>query len=184
VMHQAGGPGEANQITVIDTSSNALTATIPMSTFPQWLAVNPQGKRLYVALGSTASVAVIDTGTNQKLFEFVLQPGAFPTGIAVSPDGSRIFHIVGKVPKYDHESDGVVMVDWATLEGNVPSEFIDDPLANHLNLGAVFNWVGFLARGFRLTDDIWKRVVDIAHTYITQESLNASSRTAETRQTL
>lgn len=88
----------------------------------------------------------------------------------VLPDGSRILHIVGTVPKYAHESDGVVMVDWATLEGHVPSVFIDDPMANHLNLGAVFNWIAFFARGFTTDDRIWTRAVEIADRYLTKEA--------------
>jgi hypothetical protein len=103
------------------------------------------------------------------------------TAPIVVPDGSRIYHIAGTMPKYEHDSDGLVMKDWATLEGHVPGDFIDDPMANHLNLGAVFNVVGFLFRGFRRTDDIWKRVVTLTDRYITQESGYASKPAAETR---
>ncbi|GAC1535276.1 MAG: hypothetical protein NVS2B17_05400 [Candidatus Velthaea sp.] len=88
----------------------------------------------------------------------------------IVPDGSRILHIVGRVPKYNLESDGVVMVDWATLEGRVPSTFIDDPRANHLNLGAVFNWIAFFARGFRPSDAVWQRVIELSDAYLTKES--------------
>ncbi|MFN2461893.1 MAG: hypothetical protein ABR591_14625 [Candidatus Velthaea sp.] len=104
----------------------------------------------------------------------------------VVPEGSRILHLVGTIPKYQHESDGVVMAQWATLYGYVPSVFIDDRMANHLNLGAVFNWVAFLARGFRMDDRVWRREVGIIDHYIKEQTAHESepSRPAEARQSL
>jgi hypothetical protein len=124
--------------------------------------------------GTTGHWVPTQRGDKKKIWKLNERP-------TVVPDGSRIYHVVGTVPKYDHESDGLVMKDWATLEGNVPGDFIDDPMANHLNMGAVFNIAGFLFRGFRMTDDIWKRVVTLTDHYITQESGYALNRAAETR---
>lgn len=88
----------------------------------------------------------------------------------IAPDGHRILNIVGRLPRYDHESDGVVTWDSATVEGLLPSVNLDDRMANHLNLGAVFNLVAFLARGFREDDRIWRRVVEISARYIRGEN--------------
>lgn len=89
----------------------------------------------------------------------------------VAPEGHRILSIVGLMPKYKSESDGVVMVESATLEGTLPSAVIDDPMANHLNLGVIFNLVAFLARGFRTDDRIWRREVEIIARYLRGEPL-------------
>jgi pimeloyl-ACP methyl ester carboxylesterase len=87
------------------------------------------------------------------------------------PAGHRYLAIAGSVARFDHESDGVVLLDSATLEGHAPSFVIDDPMANHLNLGAVFNSVAFLARGFRADDRIWRRNVDLIARFLHGEAL-------------
>jgi pimeloyl-ACP methyl ester carboxylesterase len=107
----------------------------------------------------------VDTGRKDKKKTWRLD-----TTPEVAPAATRIFQIAGRVPKYVLESDGVVMVDSATLEGAVPTTFIDDPRANHLNLGAVFNLGALLLRGFVADDTMWTRVVEIADRFITQES--------------
>ena len=76
----------------------------------------------------------------------------------VAPEGHKFLSIAGRVPQFV-DADGVVWLASATLEGFAPSLVIDDPMANHLNLGAVFNVVAFVARGFRADDRIWQRTV-------------------------
>jgi pimeloyl-ACP methyl ester carboxylesterase len=87
------------------------------------------------------------------------------------PPGHRYLAIAGSVDRFDHESDGVVLLDSATLEGHAPSFVIDDPMANHLNLGAVFNLVGFLARGFRADDRIWRHNTELIARFLREEPL-------------
>ena len=89
----------------------------------------------------------------------------------VAPDGHRFLAIAGTVDRFAHESDGVVLLDSATLEGHATSFLVDDPLANHLNLGAVFNVMGFLARGFRADDRIWRRNIEIIAKFLRGEAL-------------
>jgi hypothetical protein len=78
-------------------------------------------------------------------------------------------HIVGTVPNYASESAGVVLVDSATLEGHVPCVYLDDKMANHLNLGAIFDPLAFLARGFRQDDRLWPQEVAIADRFFRGE---------------
>ncbi len=87
----------------------------------------------------------------------------------VAPAQTRLLHIVGTVPKYASESDGVVLVDSATLEGHVPCVYLDDKMANHLNLGAIFDPLAFLARGFRQDDRLWPQEVAIADRFFRGE---------------
>jgi len=90
----------------------------------------------------------------------------------VVPAGHRYLAIAGTTPRFEHASDGVVLVDSATLEGHAPSVVIDDPLANHLNLGAVFDVVAFLARGFRADDRIWRRNLDVIAKFLRGEPVS------------
>ena len=87
----------------------------------------------------------------------------------VAPVDTRILQIAGRMPRFNMESDGVVEVESATLEDNVPTVFLDGPRANHLNLGAVFNPLAFAARGFTRDDVIWPQVVDIAARFFRSE---------------
>lgn len=89
----------------------------------------------------------------------------------VVPAGHRYLAIAGAVDRFEHESDGVVLLDSATLEGHAPSVVVDDPMANHLNLGAVFNIVGFLGRGFRADDRIWRRNIETIAKFLRGEHL-------------
>jgi pimeloyl-ACP methyl ester carboxylesterase len=83
------------------------------------------------------------------------------------PEGHRALAIAGKLAKED--SDGVILLDSATLEHHLPEVVIADPMANHLNLGAVFDIVALLGRGFRADDRIWHRVVQIAARFLRGE---------------
>ncbi len=54
----------SNNVSVIDTATNTVTATVTVGAFPVGVAVNPAGPRVYVANGDSANVSVIDTETN------------------------------------------------------------------------------------------------------------------------
>jgi YVTN family beta-propeller protein len=56
----------SNSVSVIDTGSNTVTATIPVGQYPAGVAVSPDGRHVYVPTGllrsDPGSVSVIDTG--------------------------------------------------------------------------------------------------------------------------
>jgi YVTN family beta-propeller protein len=54
----------SNTVSVIDTASNAVTATVAVGNEPFGVAVNPAGTRAYVTNISGNNVSVIDTATN------------------------------------------------------------------------------------------------------------------------
>jgi YVTN family beta-propeller protein len=66
---------------VIDTSTNAIIANIPVDKRPWNMAITPDGKKLYVACGRPSAAAVIDTETNTKIAE--IQVGELPWGVAI-----------------------------------------------------------------------------------------------------
>jgi YVTN family beta-propeller protein len=87
-------------VSVIDTASNTVTATVPVGNFPNGVAVTPDGARVYVANIFGNSVSVIDTASNAATATVTV--GRFPFGVAVTPDGAHVY--VG------NQGDGTVSV--------------------------------------------------------------------------
>jgi pimeloyl-ACP methyl ester carboxylesterase len=83
----------------------------------------------------------------------------------VAPPGARICNIAGRMPRYENRSDGIVLVESATLNDRLTHVFIDGRQANHLNLSGVSNLVTTLFRRWRADDAYWPRVVDEARRF-------------------
>ena len=79
----------AGTVSVINTSTNAVTATIAVGSGPYKAAVTPDGTKAYVANSTGNSVSVINTSTNAVTSTIAV--GSGPTGIAVSPDGTKAY---------------------------------------------------------------------------------------------
>jgi YVTN family beta-propeller protein len=87
---------DSDNISVIDTPTNTVIATIPAGEYPEGVAVSQDGRRAYITnrnrLGSgniTGTVMVIDTTTNTVIGS-PIRVGNYPAGVAVSPDGSKV----------------------------------------------------------------------------------------------
>jgi YVTN family beta-propeller protein len=84
--------GGSNTVSVIDTTANAVTATIPVGDTPAGVAVSPDGSKVYVANQGFSTpgntVSVIDTTTNTVTA--TISVGNLPIGVSVTPDGSKI----------------------------------------------------------------------------------------------
>src|SRR6516225_2705036 len=78
--------GTLQGVSVIDTATNTVTATIPVSPPPFGVAVAPDGSRVYVAISTTGTLSVIDTTTNAVTT--TIPVGTQVGGVAVTPDGS------------------------------------------------------------------------------------------------
>jgi YVTN family beta-propeller protein len=76
-------------VAVFDTSTNAVSAVLPVGGEPVDVAISPNGGRAYVANKGADSVAVIDTATNAVVA--AVQVGSKPLGVAASPDGHRVY---------------------------------------------------------------------------------------------
>ena len=87
----------------------------------------------------------------------------------VAPEGHRVLHVIGRMPKYNSQSDGVVMVESATLDGAMACDAIDDDAANHLNLGATSNLIATLVRRFRHDDSVWPQCVALIVGFLAAE---------------
>jgi YVTN family beta-propeller protein len=79
----------SHNVSVINTTTNTVTATIPVGPNPTGVAVHPAGTRVYVVNQSGDSVSVVDTAANTVIT--TVPVGSFPTGVAVNPAGTRIY---------------------------------------------------------------------------------------------
>jgi YVTN family beta-propeller protein len=90
---------ENNTMSVIDTTTNSVIATVGVGSYPAGVAVNPDGTRVYVANGGCcyptygANISVIDTSTNTVVATIGGFLGWFGAagGIAVSPSGTMLY---------------------------------------------------------------------------------------------
>ena len=83
---------------VITTATGFADTEVPLTGYPDAIAVSPDGSVVYVADGGTTNapgttVDVISTATDKVIDTITV--GRDPTGIAVSPDGSQLFVSTG-----------------------------------------------------------------------------------------
>lgn len=79
---------KSNTVSVIDTATNTITATVPVGNYPNGVAVSPDGSKAYIANWKDSTVSVIDTASF-KVTTFSVPSG--PEGIVISPDGKKAY---------------------------------------------------------------------------------------------
>ncbi len=75
-------------VSVIDTASGLVTASIPVGSEPIGVAVSPDGSHVYVTNFGSNTVSVIDMATAVTA---TIPVGTHPIGVAVSSDGSHVY---------------------------------------------------------------------------------------------
>lgn len=76
-------------VSVIDTETNSVTATLGVGQNPVGVAVSPDGRAVYVTNLSSGTVSVIDAAALSVARTYTA--GASPFGIAVSPDDRYLY---------------------------------------------------------------------------------------------
>jgi YVTN family beta-propeller protein/VCBS repeat-containing protein len=101
-------------VSVIDTATNTVTATIPVGEGSGlWsVAISPDGSHAYITSAEPQILHVIDTATNTTTDTVPLSDySGYPIAVAVSPDGS---HAYVTITNTDAENGTVVEIDTAT----------------------------------------------------------------------
>jgi YVTN family beta-propeller protein len=70
-------------VSVIDTASNTVIATVAVGSTPSGVAITPDGAFAYVANAGSDNVSVIDTASNAATA--TLTVGSFPNDVAITP---------------------------------------------------------------------------------------------------
>jgi YVTN family beta-propeller protein len=73
-------------VSVIDTTTNTVVATIPLGSVPENVAITPDGTHAYVSGGST--ISVIDTASNAVVDTITLGE---PVDVVFTPDGAHAY---------------------------------------------------------------------------------------------
>ena len=94
-----------NTVSVIDTGTGSVVATIPVVAGPHGMGVTPDGRTLYVSGDGSSEVSVVDTATDHVTG--TISVGKTPHGMALSADGTTLMVAV-------YGEDKVVFIDTAT----------------------------------------------------------------------
>ena len=78
-----------SDVSVIDTATNTVIATIPAGFGAGWVAISPNGAVAYVANLFSGQVSVIDTATNTIIA--TIPVGGFLGGIDITPNGASVY---------------------------------------------------------------------------------------------
>jgi YVTN family beta-propeller protein len=79
----------SNNVSVISTATNSVTATISVGTNPYGIAITPSGSLAYVTNYGSASISVITLATNTVATTFTVIDN--PTAIAIAPNGNYAY---------------------------------------------------------------------------------------------
>ena len=94
-----------NTVSVIDTGTGTVVATLPVASGPHGMTQTPDGRTVYISGENSTEVSVIDTATNRVTR--TIDVGKTPHGLAMTPDGRTL--LVGV-----YGDDRVAFVDTAS----------------------------------------------------------------------
>jgi YVTN family beta-propeller protein len=81
----------SNTVSVIDTQSDVVVATVTVDSEPWGVAVNPDGTQVYVTCLGSNSVVILDAATNTTVGRIPLPKVVLPSNVVFAPDGSHAY---------------------------------------------------------------------------------------------
>ena len=105
-----GNYGTPGNISVIDTTTNTVTANMPVGINPVGLAVSPDGTKVYVANYWGNTTSVINTATNTVT---ATVPGDGPFAVSITPDGKKVY-VTNLGSNHDFSGKTVSVIDTGT----------------------------------------------------------------------
>jgi len=103
----------SNSVSVISTSTNTVTATIPVGVHPGPMAITPDGSKVYVINYDSNFVSVISTANNTVTAS--VSVGQKPRSVVITPDGTKAY-----VPNNMGNSVSVISTATNTVTATVP----------------------------------------------------------------
>lgn len=97
-----------NSVSVIDISTDIVTATVDVGDTPDGVAVTPDGTETYVSNRDSNTISMIDTATNTVTA--TVKVGVSPRGIAFTPDGVKAY-----VANYGDNTISVIDTETSTI---------------------------------------------------------------------
>ena len=87
---------EGNTVSVVNTSTDTVTAVIPVGSYPQGVAVSPDGNTVYAANHGDGTISVINATTNAVTGTISLGANSGPAYVAFAPSGATAYVTDGK----------------------------------------------------------------------------------------
>jgi YVTN family beta-propeller protein len=113
-----------NTVSVIDTSTNTVTATIPVGKGPFGVVFSPDGTRAYVTNQGDNTISVIDTASNTVLATITLAANSIPELLAITPDGKSLY-----VSEFNAGNVEVVSTASNSVVATIPVGLFVSPIA-------------------------------------------------------
>ena len=88
-----------NSVSVVDTASAKVVATIPVAQGPHGMVMSRDGRTVYVTGDGSSSMSVIDTSTDKVVK--TVEVGKSPNGLSFTPDGKLLLVTVYGEDKID-----------------------------------------------------------------------------------
>jgi YVTN family beta-propeller protein len=120
----------ANSVSVIDTLSNVVRATVPVGTHPIAMAETPNGQKLYVANQGSGNVTVINTADDSVATTITVGPS--PAWLVARSDNARIYVLDGNGTIYDIDTVLDSVIGTASSGGSGANFMLYDRTANSL----------------------------------------------------
>src|SRR5205814_1334825 len=115
-----------NSVTVINSKTAGVSATIPLGGTPEFAAVDETAGRVYCNIEDKSEVAVIDANKHEVVAHWSLAPGEGPSGIALDAPHHRLFSCCHNKMMVMLDTESGKVVDTVPIGAGVDGCVFDD----------------------------------------------------------